>query len=164
LRESLCYPILKYCPCALDHKVNNTYVSWSRTISKYLDQPVVREKLGVDSVLTSNFSACDNGVGERFDQTLDMTHRTVDHIGALLDRGVGVLIYVGTYDWICNWVGNERWTLAVEWSGHEEFVKEELREWVVDGKKAGLVRSKGGLTFVTVDAAGHMVCLFLFVG
>jgi carboxypeptidase C (cathepsin A) len=120
--------------------------------------------LGVDSVLTSNFSACDNGVGERFDQTLDMTHRTVNHIGALLDRGVGVLIYVGTYDWICNWVGNERWTLAVEWSGHEEFVKEELREWVVDGKKAGLVRSKGGLTFVTVDAAGHMVCLFLFVG
>jgi carboxypeptidase C (cathepsin A) len=50
----------------------------------------------------------------------------------------------------------------VEWSRHEEFVKEELREWVVDGKKAGLVRSKGGLTFVTVDAAGHMVCLFLF--
>jgi hypothetical protein len=48
----------------------------------------------------------------------------------------------------------------VEWSRHEEFVKEELREWVVDGKKAGLVRSKGGLTFVTVDATGLIVCHF----
>jgi carboxypeptidase C (cathepsin A) len=118
--------------------------------------------LGVDPVLTSNFSSCNDQVGERFDQTLDVTHRTFYHIGALLDRGVDALIYVGTYDWICNWVANERWTLAVEWSGQEEFVKEELREWKVDGKKAGLVRSKGGFTFATVDAAGHMVSLDSF--
>lgn len=130
-----------------------------RTISKYLDQPIIREKLGVDPVLTSNFSSCNDGIEKRFMQNLDMTHRTTYHIAALLDRGIEALIYVGSYDWICNWIENERWTLGLEWSGQEEFVKEELREWTVHGKRAGLVRAKGGLTFATVDAAGHMVCL-----
>lgn len=68
---------------------------------------------------------------------------------------------VGSYDWICNWVGNERWTLALEWSGQEEFRSQKLREWTVGGVKAGVTRSaKNGLfTFATVDGAGHMVCL-----
>jgi carboxypeptidase C (cathepsin A) len=92
-----------------------------------------------------------------FDLSLDLYHRTNLHIAALLERGVRTLIYAGTYDWICNWVGNERWTLNLEWSGRDEFVKQELKEWIVDGKKAGLVRSSNGFTFATVDAAGHMV-------
>lgn len=112
----------------------------------------------------SNFTSCDKNVGDLFEKSLDLAHRTDLHIAALLERGVPVLIYAGTYDWICNWVANERWTLNMQWSGQEAFVKEELREWTVDGKKAGLVRSKGGLTFVTVDAAGHMVCpLFVLI-
>ncbi|KXN88058.1 hypothetical protein AN958_07790 [Leucoagaricus sp. SymC.cos] len=135
--ESLCYPIIG-------------------TIGRYLDQSPLRAKLGVDPV-TGNFSACDDQVGTLFYQNLDEFHRTHYHIAALLERGVRALIYVGTYDWICNWFGNERWTLNLDWSGKEEYVKEELREWSVDGEKAGMVRSKGGLTFATVDAAGHMV-------
>ena len=45
----------------------------------------------------------------------------------------------------------------MEWSGKQSFNEEPLREWSVDGKKAGLVRSKDGLAFVTIDNAGHMV-------
>ncbi|KAF9444146.1 alpha/beta-hydrolase [Macrolepiota fuliginosa MF-IS2] len=138
LGESLCYPIIN-------------------TIAKYLDQPTLREQLGVDPSITSNFSSCDDNVSSLFVESLDLFHRTHLHIAALLERDIRVLIYVGTYDWICNWVGNERWTLDLEWSGREKFVREELREWTVEGKKAGLVRSHGGFTFVTVDGAGHMV-------
>ena len=54
-------------------------------------------------------------------------------------------------------VGNERFTLAMEWSGQSKFVSQELREWKVDGRVAGLTRSAEGLTFATVDGAGHMV-------
>jgi len=86
-----------------------------------------------------------------------MLHPTSEYIAALLEREVRVLIYVGTYDWICNWVGNERWTLALEWSGKEEFVTQSLRDWQVGGKRAGRARSAKGLTFATVDGAGHMV-------
>lgn len=79
------------------------------------------------------------------------------HVAALLERGVQVLIYIGTYDWICNWVGNERWTLALEWSGQKDFVSQDLKVWEVDGKRAGRTRSARGLTFATVEGAGHMV-------
>lgn len=99
-------------------------------------------------------------------------------IAALLERGVRALIYVGANDWICNWVralqfprislisaaddsqvGNERMTAGLEWYGQAEFVQQPLREWQVDGKVAGVTKSAGPLTFVTIDGAGHMVRL-----
>jgi carboxypeptidase C (cathepsin A) len=81
----------------------------------------------------------------------------MDYVGALLARRVRVLIYVGTYDWICNWIGNEAWTLALEWHGQRDFAALPLREWYVDGHVAGKTRHAHGLTFATVDGAGHMV-------
>lgn len=86
-----------------------------------------------------------------------MLHPTAEYVAALLERGVRVLIYVGTYDWICNWVGNERWTLALDWSGKEEFAKQPLKDWEIGGKRVGRTRSAKGFTFATVDGAGHMV-------
>ncbi|KAJ7689725.1 hypothetical protein B0H17DRAFT_1202175 [Mycena rosella] len=47
--------------------------------------------------------------------------------------------------------------LALERSGHVEFNTLPLREWTVDGKRAGKTRVAKGLTFATVDAAGHLV-------
>ncbi|KAF9493049.1 serine carboxypeptidase [Pleurotus eryngii] len=88
---------------------------------------------------------------------LDHMHTSVEHVAALLERGIRVLVYAGSYDWIAHWVGNERWTLDMEWSGKEEFNRRPLRDWVVDGKLAGRTRSAKGLTFATVEAAGHMV-------
>ncbi|KAJ7288107.1 Alpha/Beta hydrolase protein [Mycena rebaudengoi] len=51
---------------------------------------------------------------------------TTDYVAALLERNVRVLVYAGSYDWVCNWVGNERWTLALEWSGQIAFHAEPL--------------------------------------
>ncbi|KAJ7818241.1 serine carboxypeptidase [Mycena olivaceomarginata] len=129
ISETLCYPV-------------------TRSIGSYLDRPEVRALLGVDPSLTANFSSCS---GE--DQS------TQHYVAALLERGVRVLIYVGTYDWICNWVGNERWTLAMEWSGQSEFSQQELKPWGVNegDSRIGLTRSAKGLTFATVEGAGHMV-------
>lgn len=94
-----------------------------------------------------------------FAAALDEYHSSHYHVAALLDRGVKALIYVGTYDWICNWVGNERWTLALEWNGQEEFRRQALENWKVDGKRVGKARSAKGLTFATIEGAGHMVSL-----
>ncbi|KAJ7105911.1 serine carboxypeptidase [Mycena epipterygia] len=125
-------------------------------IAKYLNQKEVQALLGVDASV-STFSSCSADVSRGFDRTLDMMRGAAPYVGALLERGVRVLVYVGTYDWICNWRGNEAWTLALEWSGKAEFAGMPLREWVVDGRRAGRTRAAGGLTFATVDAAGHMV-------
>ncbi|KAF7340325.1 Carboxypeptidase [Mycena venus] len=130
-------------------------------IRAYLSRPDVREMLGVDEPVPANFSSCAPVVGSAFRAQMDSYRLTQDYVGGLLERGVRVLIYVGTYDWICNWVGNERWTLALEWSGQAEFSKEPLRPWAVGGDfakgRAGLARSAKGLTFATIDKAGHMV-------
>ncbi|KAF9467031.1 serine carboxypeptidase [Collybia nuda] len=136
--ETLCYPVTKH-------------------IGNYLDKPSVRKLLGVDPSLTANFSQCSPDVHNAFTATLDMHHLATDYVSALLDRGVRVLIYVGAYDWICNWVGNERWTLALEWSGQSAFIGQPLREWTVEGKPAGKTRSAKGFTFATIYEAGHMV-------
>lgn len=74
---------------------------------------------------------------------------------------IKLVLTQGSYDWICNHVGNERWTLALEWSGHSEFASKELRDWLVDGKPAGHTRSAGGFTFATITGAGHMVRPFI---
>ena len=54
-------------------------------------------------------------------------------------------------------VGNERMTLAMEWSGKDSFGAQPLRDWKVDDVVAGVTRSAGPLTFATVYGAGHMV-------
>ncbi|KAK7047202.1 hypothetical protein VNI00_006868 [Paramarasmius palmivorus] len=95
-------------------------------------------------------------VYDAFDAQMDQYKRTPLHVAALLERRVRVLVYAGNYDFICNWVGNERWTKELEWSGQDKFVREPLREWLIDGVKAGVTRNFGGFTFATIEGGGHM--------
>jgi len=136
--QSLCYPVIT-------------------NISRFLDRPDIRAKLGVDQHVSERFSACSATIGQAFDAAGDGFRSSMDYVGALLARQVRVLIYVGTYDWICNWIGNEAWTLALEWHGKKDFGALPLREWYVDGHEVGKTRSAHGLTFATVDGGGHMV-------
>ncbi len=87
----------------------------------------------------------------------DVTDFTWLYVAALLEHDIDVISYVGEYDWICNYHGNAQWTNKLKWSGGAAFAAAEMREWTVDGKVAGTVKSSGGLTFATVHAAGHMV-------
>lgn len=63
----------------------------------------------------------------------------------------------GSSDYACNWIANEHLVLDLEWSGKKAFNDAALRDWVVVGEKAGVTRSAMGLTFATVDHAGHLV-------
>ena len=87
----------------------------------------------------------------------DAYHQNQLYVSALLERGVRFLIYAGTYDMIANWVGNNKWTLEMEWYGKEEFNKQSLVDWHMDGKAVGKKRKYKNLTFATIFGAGHMV-------
>jgi len=75
-------------------------------------------------------------------------------VAELLDAGVRVLIYAGDCDFICNYMGNRAWTLELDWTGKTDFQNAGEHDW---NKGAGLARSAGGLTFLQVRDAGHMV-------
>ena len=44
-----------------------------------------------------------------------------DKVSVQLEAGIKVLIYVGTEDWICNWMGNKAWVSSLVWSQREAF-------------------------------------------
>ncbi|KAI0069950.1 serine carboxypeptidase [Panus rudis PR-1116 ss-1] len=134
--KTLCYPITKY-------------------ISSYLSRDDTKKTIGLDPVI-GNYSLVSWKVNADFWANLDPMFPTQPYISALLERGVRTLIYVGANDWICNWVGNERMTLGLEWTHQDRFNAQSLREWKINGTAAGVTRSAGPLTFTTIYGAGHM--------
>ncbi|KIP09855.1 hypothetical protein PHLGIDRAFT_34220 [Phlebiopsis gigantea 11061_1 CR5-6] len=125
-------------------------------IAEYLNRPDIRELLGAES--PSNFTACSRDVGMGFNAHMDKWAVPAQyHVAGLLERGIPILIYAGTYDWQCNWVANKLWVDKLEWTGQEGYNAAEWRDWFVDGQKAGEMKKSGVLTFATIRAAGHMV-------
>ena len=56
------------------------------------------------------------------------------------------------------YLGGFEWTNSTQWKGQAEFRQATLMDWKLSsGKVAGQARSGGGLTFVEVEEAGHMV-------
>ncbi|KZO96589.1 serine carboxypeptidase [Calocera viscosa TUFC12733] len=135
--ETLCYPVTK-------------------KIGSYLNMNSTRKLLGVDDKVKT-FSSCSTEVGMGFNRRSDMYAPGPYYISGLLERGISILIYVGTYDWICNWVGNMRWVEALEWQGQESYNAVPISQWFVDGEPAGITKGWKGLTYATVEGAGHMV-------
>ena len=128
-------------------------------IKAYLDQPATRELLGVETPY--NFSACSDTVSRNFNAHMDKwVVPTQYYVGGLLDRGIRVLIYAGTYDWQCNWVANKLWVDALDWSGKYTYGNASWRHRSVDGHKAGETKGTSLLTFATVRGAGHMMSIY----
>ena len=120
----------------------------------WLDLPATREALGVTQA-SSTWSSCNMQVNQQFSS--DWMKSQQYTIPPLLEDGIRVLIYAGDADFICNWMGNKAWTLALEWPGKDAFNAAEDHDWDVAGTKAGTARTAQGLTFLQVNKAGHMV-------
>ena len=60
-------------------------------------------------------------------------------------------------DYICNWLGNQAWTRALDWPHAAEFRAANASEWKVGGKAAGTLQSAANFSFLRVYDAGHMV-------
>jgi len=78
-------------------------------------------------------------------------------IPLLLKANVSVLVYSGTEDFVCNYLGGQNWVKDMEWDYQKQFNGLPLKPWTVNGKQAGLGKSYEGLTFLEVFDAGHMV-------
>lgn len=137
----------------------------------------MRKLLGIEPSF-GNFSLHSDEVFFAFAERLDGAFPTQHYIASLLERGVRVLLYQGVNDLLCNWVrmlfpsrttrcdqsgtqqvGNEKMTLALEWTGRDAFISQPLKEWTVNGHVVGMERGANGLEFATVNHAGHLVWL-----
>jgi len=119
-------------------------------VEKFLQLEKVRSYLNVS--MSAKWESCNRGVNGDFGG--DWMKNYQAQIPDLLANGITVLIYAGDCDFVCNWIGNKAWTLAMEWPGKAPFVAAPDVPWNND---AGIVRSAGNFTFLQVHNAGHMV-------
>eukprot|EP00933_Yihiella_yeosuensis_P080982 TRINITY_DN94512_c0_g1_i1.p1 TRINITY_DN94512_c0_g1~~TRINITY_DN94512_c0_g1_i1.p1 ORF type:complete len:487 (+),score=150.99 TRINITY_DN94512_c0_g1_i1:79-1539(+) len=126
---------------------------------KFLNNKDVQKQLGVDM----KFQSCNLILNKAF--TVDFMKNYHLMIPPMLEAGLDVLIYSGDQDYICNWLGNEKWTLALDWSGKAGFGAAQKKPFVakgkevgpMDGKEVGELRSHKNFHFLRVYQAGHMV-------
>ena len=85
---------------------------------------------------------------------------TFDYSGALaktLEKGIPVTVYYGKTDTACQYVGGQKLTDTINWKGQSAYVDTPYSAWVISGVEAGQIKSSGGLTYIGVESAGHMV-------
>mmetsp|Transcript_64360 Transcript_64360/g.104107 ORF Transcript_64360/g.104107 Transcript_64360/m.104107 type:complete len:489 (-) Transcript_64360:212-1678(-) len=127
--------------------------------AKFLNDPSVQNQIGVNM----KFTECNLIENKAF--TLDFMRNFHLLIPPMLEAGLDVLIYAGDQDFICNWLGNKKWVLALEWSGKAEFNAASKQPFLVHGKEMGAkdgaevaeLRSHKNFHFLRVYQAGHMV-------
>ncbi|KAG7290774.1 hypothetical protein NEMBOFW57_000777 [Staphylotrichum longicolle] len=124
-------------------------------ISDYLNQKSVMDALGVE---VSSYESCNFDINRNFlfqGDWMQPFHRLVPNIL----KEIPVLIYAGDADYICNWLGNQAWTEALEWPGKKAFNQAKIKDLKLAGadKEYGKVKASGNFTFMQVYQAGHMV-------
>jgi len=126
---------------------------------KFLNHPDVQKQLGVNM----DFQSCNLILNKAF--TVDFMKNFHELIPPMLAAGIDVLIYAGDQDFICNWLGNEKWTLALKWTHQAEFNATQTKPFRVsgkefgakDGQEVGELRSFENFHFLRVYKGGHMV-------
>ena len=120
-------------------------------VEDFLNDKKTQSELGVNK----KWGSCNRIVNLAFQHDWMLNYQ--NKIPDLLKAGLRVLIYAGDVDYICNWLGNKKWTLAMDWPHKSDFNSAEDKEYQVAGQVAGRLRSSNGFHFMQVYQAGHMV-------
>jgi len=121
------------------------------SVETFLNDKTTQEQLGVNK----KWGSCNRIVNLAFQHDWMKNFHT--KLPDLLGAGLQVLIYAGDVDYICNWLGNKKWALGLEWPHKAEFNAAGDKSYEVEGKAAGRLRSANGFHFMQVFQAGHMV-------
>ena len=127
-------------------------------VSEYLGQESVRNAVGAE---VDGYDSCNFDINRNFLFNGDWFKPYHRLVPGILEQ-IPVLIYAGDADFICNWLGNQAWSNALEWPGQKEFASKELKPLKIVnnehvGKEIGQIKSHGNFTFTRIYGAGHMV-------
>ena len=118
----------------------------------YLNQAWVLEALGVPV----NFSSFSYAVGMAFDATTDFYRAgSSEAVSYLLESGVKVHMVYGDRDFACGLISGEAASLAIEYSGTENFKNAGYAPIISAKGIGGFVRQYGNFSFSRVFQAGH---------
>mmetsp|Transcript_37264 Transcript_37264/g.85996 ORF Transcript_37264/g.85996 Transcript_37264/m.85996 type:complete len:481 (+) Transcript_37264:81-1523(+) len=121
-------------------------------VEGFLNSADVQKQLGISG---KKWESCNRIVNMAFQGDWMKTYQQM--LPDMLADGIKVLVYAGDVDYICNWLGNKKWALAMDWPHKDEFGKAADADYMVDGKAAGKVRTSNGFHFMQIFQAGHMV-------
>ncbi len=148
-------------PCVYDIRLNSCPDSGpdkfppnTETYTEYLNNDIVRDKINALG-LTNIFEECANTPFKHLYKVLGKSQ--AESVKILLENDIHVLLFSGQFDLICNHIMIEKWLNRLEWSGAKDFRTTQRALWKVHGKVAGYINSGGGLDYVLVKGAGHMV-------
>ncbi|QPH05301.1 hypothetical protein C2857_003012 [Epichloe festucae Fl1] len=123
-------------------------------IESWLNKPEVMQALGVE---VERFEICNDRITDAFMEAGDWFLPIEKYVPGLLVE-IPVLIYAGDCDYVCNWLGNQAWTNALEWEGQDAFNSANVTELnAASGKSYGTIKHANGFAFLRVLQAGHLV-------
>jgi len=122
-------------------------------ITKYLNLPSTQQALGVKKT----WGSCNIAVDLLFVSAGDWMINYHTLLPDMLADGINTLIYAGDVDYICNWLGNMKWTQKLEWPHKADFNAASNDDYKLDGKTVAKLRTSNGFSFMQVFNAGHMV-------
>ncbi|GAA5898408.1 hypothetical protein JCM8208_006975 [Rhodotorula glutinis] len=179
--SSLCVSASVYCESRVTAQYDSTgrspfnmrkfgdYVE-NKWIERWLNTESVRHELGVDldphGHGVKKFVGCSDKVFEHFTLSGDQVRPSFHQVADLLDNGIATLLYIGTRDYICNWIGNADWASHLNWTHGDKFSKEPLRPWYASEElaragnetvRAGEYRQVENFALAGVNDAGHFV-------
>lgn len=127
-------------------------------IDKWLNKPEVLKTLGVGDV--GRWEVCSEGVSADFSKAGDASKPLQRQAAKALEQ-IPMLVYAGDGDFICSWLGNQAWTNALDWSGHDAFNSSQPQALRANGSAQdyGEIKAANGLAFVRIFNAGHCAAL-----
>ncbi|KAI1370173.1 peptidase [Hypoxylon crocopeplum] len=121
----------------------------------FLNTPEVQNALAVDINYTSTSS---DQIYIGFDYSGDFVYPNLfQDLEALLDYGLRIALVYGDADYICNWMGGEAISLAVNYTNTAEFATAGYAPFVVEEVEYGESRQYGNFSFTRVYDSGHEV-------
>ncbi|KAH0541833.1 hypothetical protein FGG08_003716 [Glutinoglossum americanum] len=121
----------------------------------FLNQHWVQKSLGVPV----NHTLSSRAVARSFGSTGDHCRGgQLEDLKFILESGIKVALVYGDRDFICNWIGGEEVSLAVDYTFADNFRKAGYQSIEVNGSYVGgQVRQYGNFSFSRVYQAGHEV-------
>mmetsp|Transcript_32306 Transcript_32306/g.77210 ORF Transcript_32306/g.77210 Transcript_32306/m.77210 type:complete len:487 (+) Transcript_32306:65-1525(+) len=127
--------------------------------TRWFSRSDVRKSLNVcGDAGADTFSGCSSGC-ITFPDTFDANHSStaLATLGKLLDLQIPVMFSYGMRDATCDFQGGFAAASALRWSRYQEWRYTPMKAFHVGDDKVGQEKTGGGLTWIQIEDAGHMV-------